>query len=158
MLAQIAKWNLAKQLIEAGLRLSIVHSLTGLSTTPLRKLWRDIHNQMPRKGKLPETCMAYMRNRNEAAALSAYVGVHVMMFGEATNSPYDLLTSWRAHLVMMRGQEVKLDINAAYFALLDVRRKTVNFIRCSGCGGQYIHDQGSHLTDRCPHCHTSPLS
>ena len=158
MLAQIASWNTAQQLIEAGLRLSIVHSLTGLSTTSLRQLWRDIHNEMPRKGKLPVTCMAYMRNRGDAAALSAYVGVHMMMFGEPTSSPHDLLASWRAHQSVMRGQEIRLDINAAYFALQDVRCKTVNFIWCSGCGGQYIHDHGSHLTDRCPHCHTSPLS
>ena len=86
MLTQIATWNIAQQLIEAGLRLSIVHSLTGLSTTPLRQLWRDIHKEMPRKGKLPETCMSYMRNRGEAAALSAYVGVHMKLFGEPTSS------------------------------------------------------------------------
>ncbi|MGP3505428.1 FlhC family transcriptional regulator [Paracidovorax citrulli] len=154
MLAQINSWVVARDLIQAKLRLTIVHSLTGLSIPQLRNLWRDIHQDIPRKGKLPESSLSFMTNRSEAAQLSAFVGVHLQLFGEPSSNPEHLLMSWQAH----RGILGELDINACYFALRDVRTQIVNFIRCQKCDGQYIHDLGSHLTSRCPHCGTDPVN
>lgn len=154
MLAQIESWNIAKDLIEARLRLTITASLTGLTIAPLRKLWWEVNKTMPPKGKLPESSLSFIANRTEAAALAAFVGIHLKMHGGPDPSPVKLLASWRTYQKFMG----ELDINAAYFALRDVRSQLVNFVVCSGCRGQFIHDVGSHLTSCCPHCLQSPTS
>lgn len=154
MLAQIESWNIARDLVASKLRVPIVHRLTGLSIPQLRLLWHDTHDSIPRSGKLPDSSFAFMTNRAEAAALAAFVGLHIQMFGAANDNPKHLLVSWNTHQRLLG----ELDINAAYYALRDVKSGMVNYVRCLGCNAQFIHEAGYYLTSVCPYCRTSPVT
>jgi tRNA G26 N,N-dimethylase Trm1 len=47
-----------------------------------------------------------------------------------------------------------IDINAAYFAVRDIRARIVVLAHCKVCGAAFIYDAGSRYTDRCPFCET----
>ena len=154
MLEKIETWRTAQILVEARMRLSIVSALTKLSPGHLRKLWHQVHGEGPRNGKLPESALSFVQTQNSVAQLSAYLSLHISMYGKPVLEADSLLKSWRTHQQLCG----PLDINAAYYAVLDVRASMLNFVKCGGCNAHFIYDSGMTLTSRCPFCSKSPLA
>lgn len=143
----------ANELIRAGLRLSIVRGLTGIGTRTLRQWWKDIHGVSPSNGKLPESVLSYIRDRDMAARLSAYAAFHKRLHG-STLTAETLLSAWREFPNFCG----PLDINAAYFAARDVKARIVLLSHCRVCNASYIYDAGSKHTDHCPFCDSNEAS
>jgi len=152
-LAELQKLRLAHALIQAGLRLSIVRGMTGIGTRTLRQWWKDIHGVRPSNGKLPESVLSFIKDKDSAARLSAFAAFHRRLYGSEL-TPESLLTTWREYQRLWGA----IDINAAYFAVRDVRAWIVSLSRCRACRAIFIYDVGSRHTDRCPFCDTRVLA
>lgn len=152
-LAELEKLRLAHALIEARLRLSIVRGMTGIGTRTLRQWWKDIHGVRPPNGKLPESVLSFIKDKDSAARLSAFAAFHRRLYGSEL-TPESLLTTWREYQRLCGA----IDINAAYFAVRDVRAWIVSLSRCRACNAIFIYDTGSRHTDRCPFCDTRVLA
>ncbi|WP_436078818.1 FlhC family transcriptional regulator [Acidovorax delafieldii] len=152
-LGNIHKQLTAAELIRGKMRLSIVQSLTGLTIRPLRTMWKEIHNEGPSNGKLPESVLSYMVNQAMAAGISTFTSLHLRQ--HSPNAPITaegLLATWSTYQRLCG----PMDINAGYYALRDVRADFVSFPRCTCCDAHFIYDPGSTLTSRCPFCGHSP--
>lgn len=152
-LAELEKLRLAHALIEARLRLSIVRGMTGIGTRTLRQWWKDIHGVRPPNGKLPESVLSFIKDKDSAAKLSAFAALHKRLHGSKL-TPECLLTTWREFQRLC----APVDINAAYFAIRDIRARIVVLARCTVCSAAFIYDAGSRHTDRCPFCDTRVLA
>lgn len=152
-LAEIRRLTIASELIEAGLRLSIIVGLTKMAARPLRKMWLETHGKGPPNGKLPESVLSFIHNQASCANISTFISVHLAHFKSAAeNSPEGLLQTWR--MVSTLGSPI--DINAAYYGLRDVRAGFVSFPKCRNCGAHHIYDTARTLTSRCPFCSHAP--
>ncbi|GLW61550.1 hypothetical protein Hthe01_18990 [Hydrogenophilus thermoluteolus] len=149
-LAELEGMQYARSLIEAGLRLSIIRAMTGVSTSTLRSWWREIHGVKPSNGKLPESVVSYIRDSDTACALAAFVALHQRLHG-LDLSPKSLLDSWK-EFQLITGHPI--DINAAYYAVRDVKSRIVSFPKCHVCHVRFIYDASGRNTDRCPFCKT----
>ena len=140
------------ELIASGLRLSIAREMVNISIRTVRHWWREAHGRSPSGGKLPGTVLSFIRNAESAAKVSAYATLHQRLRG-ADLSPESLLAVWREF-----GQLCgPIDVNAALFAIRDIRTHTVVLTRCTKCGATYIYDSGTRHTDRCPFCKTRAI-
>jgi hypothetical protein len=148
-LTELDNLHLARDLIRAGLRLSIVRGMTDIGARTLRQWWKDIHGVRPSNGKLPETVLSFIRDLDTAAAISAYAAIHLRLCGQDL-SPASLLATWREFQRLC----APIDINAAYFAIRDIRARIVVPARCSTCRAAFIYDTGNKYTDLCPFCET----
>lgn len=101
-------------------------------------------------GKLPETVLSFIKDRDSAARLSAFAALHQRIFASDLTTT-SLMTTWREYQRICG----PLDINAAYFAARDVRVKIVMLVQCQVCNAAFIYDAGSKHTDHCPFCETS---
>lgn len=151
---ELMKYTQAQVLIGAGLRLSIIRGMTGLGTRVLRAWWWEVRQEKPPNGKLPETCLSFIKDKAaNAAILSAYAAFHQRLYGDRLDVD-TMLTSWR-HYQEITGQSV--DINAAYYTLRDIRAAIVLLVPCQGCGLKYIYDRGGKQTSQCPFCRTTVI-
>jgi len=141
--------QLARALIQAGLRLSIVRALTDVGTLTLRQWWKDIHGVRPANGKLPESVLSYIKDEDSAARISAFAALYRRLNGPALTAE-GLLTAWQEFQRICGS----FDINAGYFALRDIRAHIVALSRCSVCRAAYIYDTGNKFTEKCPFCGT----
>jgi hypothetical protein len=148
-LAKFEPLHATHDLIRAGLRLSIVRWLTGIGTRTLRQWWKETHGARPSNGKLPETVLSFIHDMDSAALLSTYAALHLRLRGPDL-SPESLLAVRREFQRFC----APIDINAAYFAVRDIRARIVVLTHCRVCGATFIYDAGSKHTDRCPFCET----
>lgn len=152
-LAELENLRQAYELMRVGLRLSIIRGLTRIGTRTLRQWWKDVHGVKPANGKLSETVLSYIKDRDSAARLSAFAALHQRLFAtELTTS--SLMTTWQEYQKICG----PLDINAAYFAARDVRVKIVMLAQCHECNAAFIYDAGSKYTDKCPFCETKVVA
>ena len=79
-LAELENLQQAHELIRAGLRLSIIRGMTRIGTRTLRQWWKDVHGVKPSNGKLPETVLSFIKDRDSAARLSAFAALHQRIF------------------------------------------------------------------------------
>lgn len=80
-IAELEHLRLAYDLIQAGLRLSIVRGMTGIGTRTLRQWWWDVHGVKPSNGKLPESVLSFIKDKDSAAKLSAFAALHKRLHG-----------------------------------------------------------------------------
>ena len=152
-LTELGNLQLAHDLIQAGLRLSIVRGMTRIGTRTLRQWWKDVYGVSPPNGKLPESVLSFIKDKNSAARLSAFAAFHKRLYG-SDRSPSGLLTAWREFQSVCD----PVDINAAYFTVRDIRARIVMFVPCKSCHAGFIYDSGSKHTDHCPFCDTRVVS
>lgn len=139
----------AHELIRAGLRLSIVRGLTRIGTRGLRQWWKDVHGVKPSNGKLPETVLSFIKDKDTAAAISAFGAMYRHLHGSVLTAE-SLLAAWHEYERICG----PMDINAAYFAARDIKVRIVMLALCSICNANFIYDSGSRFTDNCPFCGT----
>lgn len=151
-LHELKEMNLVRDLIAAGMRPSIIRGLTGVGTRCLRSWWWTIHRERPPNGKIADTILSYIRSRRQAARFSAYVSFYKRIYGIQTLTGESILHSWREFTVL----NGKLDINACYFAIRDVKVQIVVISQCRRCGAEYLFDVSTPFTDRCPFCEYEP--
>ncbi|CAN7645699.1 flagellar transcriptional regulator FlhC [Acidovorax sp. LjRoot129] len=148
VIAKLEQMLLARDLIQAKLRLSIVAALTGVTQEPLRKMWKELHGERSPNGKLPESALSFVNNVQMVSNLSAIVLLHQKLHKTKELTPTTLLATWNTHVALLG----PIDINAAYYVLRDVRSNMLTVMQCSRCEVSYIYDRELSLTSRCPYC------
>lgn len=147
--SEIQQLQHAHDLIRAGLRLSIVRGLTRIGTRGLRQWWKDVHGVKPANGKLPETVLSFIKDKDAAAVISAYGALYKRLHGSVLTAE-SLLAAWCEFERICE----PIDINAAYFAARDIKARIVILALCGVCSANFIYDSGSRFTDNCPFCGT----
>lgn len=153
-LVELNNMRLAHDLVRARLRLSIVRGLTGVGTKTLRQWWKEIHGVRPPNGKLPETVLSFIRSAETAAVISAYSAFYMRLCGHEVMPASGLFTTW----LEFNRFFLPIDINAAYFAIRDLRARIVVLARCSACSAVFIYDVGNTHTECCPFCKTKAVA
>jgi hypothetical protein len=151
--AKLDNLYLASRLIRRGLRVPIVQSLTGVNIRRLRAMWAHAKGSRASRGKLPEACLAYINNRDDAAMLTAFAVFYRQTYGTFRTDADRLLDAVDEFSVI-----VEIDINAAYYVLRDLSCGIVSIVRCSNCDGRYIHDPRHRAACRCPFCGSFPTA
>ncbi len=144
-LVELESLELARDLIQAGLRLSIVRGMTRIGTRTLRQWWKDVHGVRPSNGKLPESVLSFIKDKDSAARLSAFATLHRRVNG-VNFSAATLLTTWREFQSVCG----PMDINAAYFAVRDVRARIVMLSHACGTSAGISTWSGQRLARKSP--------
>ena len=141
----------AHELIRMKLRVPIVHYLTDIPLKPLRLRWRQLHGESPPNGKLPDSVRPFITNAMALANLSSFVALyHRLDEGDIKSvNAAMLLSVWKTH---RRVGGDTLDINAAWYAIRDVRSRIVDWQRCGRCQTLFIYDPGVSHARSCPFC------
>ena len=147
----LERHRIAHELIRLRLRLPIVDHLTGINIKPLRRLWNAMHPDSPPNGRLPESVRGFITNSFTAAELASFVAIYSRLApnGENHIDASLLLRSLDMHHRLAHRQ---LDINAAYFAVRDVRAKIVDLRRCRRCQTSFIYSVSAFHMRSCPFC------
>ncbi len=149
--------RVAHELIRLRLRVPIVHYLTNIHSKPLRLRWRQLHNEKPPNGKLPESVRSYICDAMMLANLSSFVAIYNRVDDSESKSitAAMLLRVWKMHC---RIGNDNLDINAAWYAIRDVRSKIVGWQRCNRCQTMFIYEPNESHARSCPFCALSKKS
>ena len=143
-------------LVREGMRTPLVHAMTGADWRTLRKIWQDIYGEITiRPGRLPANTFAYLRQGQTSLLLSTMVAVYLTVEKSAnpqTASQAEIfLQAWETRkLFIESGMEI--DINAAWYAIRDVKAGLVTWGRCKQCNATYIFDTEFRETSKCPYC------
>jgi hypothetical protein len=143
--------RVAHELVRLKLRLPLVNHLTGIHIKPLRRQWNLIHPSSPPNGRLRESVRGFIADSLSAAQLASFVAVYSRLAPGAENQvdPGVLLRTLTLHQSLARRD---LDINAAYFAVRDVRAKIVEWRRCGRCQTNFIYSPAAFHMRSCPFC------
>jgi len=164
---EIQNIQVACDLIESGLRLSLVSSLSGVeSRVLLRDLWKEIYGHRPSPGKLPDSVIRYIKNYQTAAELAGFVSFYRSIqesqgaLNEIRNfnlvlNPLTLLETWK-EFKKLTG--TCIDINAGYYVVRDIIFEVVLYVTCGSCSASFIFDPSKRHTERCPFCRTLYLT
>lgn len=151
-LQQLDTYNAARELVAHKLRLSLVGSLTGISTSQLRELWHVTHHCRPSTGKLPESVLSFHKS-STSPHLSAFAAWQKALMGDKSAlSSTNLLTCWNSFLKSF--PEPTIDINAAFYVWRDLNSGFVEYVQCGHCDGAYIYEASD--ARRCPYCQSFP--
>lgn len=149
---ELENHRLAAELIRLRLRVPIVNYLTQIHHKPLRARWHAIHHESPPNGKLPESVRSFISNPLSVAELSTFVAMYARLDDEGGTNKVTaamLLRAWHMH---RRVTHRELEINAAYYAIRDVRAKIVEWRRCGHCQANFIYDVNAANARACPFC------
>lgn len=146
--------NQAAILIESGMRIALVHSMTGLPMRMLRDLWSGIHGELKPPGRMPYNSIAYIKNGQSVTDLATVVSVYLHAEKERRTNIESFLTAWEVAKITA-DSESNLDINAAWYAVRDVKAGIITWCRCNRCGASYIFDsKTTRKSDGCNYCGT----
>lgn len=148
---ELVNSRVAHELIELRLRVPIVHYLTNIHFKPLRLRWRQLHNESPPNGKLPDSVKPFIIDVMTLANLSSFVAIYLRVDdgGGKSITAAMLLRVWKMHCRIGNGD---LDINAAWYAIRDVRSKIVGWHRCTRCQTMFIYEPNVSHARSCPFC------
>jgi hypothetical protein len=145
----------AASLIKDGMRIALVHSITGISRHNLL----DMHKAVVGKdtapaGRIPSDTIAYIKLGQSPLALATVVSVYLSAEKEH-KSPVDaFMVAWEAARLFTEGVTA-IDINAAWYAVRDVKSGLISWGYCKNCKAGYLLDtKQTKKTDICPYCGT----
>lgn len=143
--------NLSRQLIERGMRLSLIGALTDVSIGWLRDAYRDIHGEQAKPGKTPESCLPFLGRIPDRAQCSSFASFYRSVNGDYAMSAERLITTADSF------QRVcgEFDINAAYFVCRDLHAGLITSSWCDDCNLTYIPDTPNRRDAPCPFCRIS---
>lgn len=145
----------AASLIRDGMRIALAHSITGVSWRMLREVWEACHgedNTPP--GRMPGDTIAYINSGQSPLALATVVSVYLSAEKEH-RSPVDaFMSAWEVAKLFSEGPAA-IDINAAWYAVRDVKSGLISWGHCKNCKAGYLLDtKQTKKIDCCPYCGT----
>ncbi len=148
---ELENHRIAHELVRLRLRLPIVTHLTQIHLKPLRLRWRTMHGESPPNGRLPESVRPFVTDPLSVAELSSFVAMYNRLDhgGGRKVTASMLLRAWEMHCRVGRGD---LDINAAWYAIRDVRSGIVEWRRCGRCQTSFIYEVNETHARACPYC------
>lgn len=144
----------AAELIEEGMRIALVQSLTGIAWRPLRELWTSIHGDQKLPGRMPNNTLSYIsRGGQSHLVLSTIAACFFSAMQDKQMTEIEaFIKSWST-AKLFDGNDTTVDINAAWFAIRDCKAGLVTLCKCKVCDANYILDAiSAKKTSPCPFC------
>lgn len=143
----------ATSLIRDGMRIALVHSITGISRNHLLELRKSMHGgDAPMQGRMPTNTIAYIKNGQSTVALATVVAVYVGAEKKHKSPVEAFMDAWAVAKLFADGA-TPLDINAAWYAVRDVKAGLISWAYCKNCKAGYLLDTlQTKKTDNCPYC------
>lgn len=157
MLEGSEHWDLAHSLVTKGMRLPLVHALTGICPSRLRNLHKSVNGKSAPPGRTPENAHAMIKTRDqaiEAAKFLNYYDLAIMRQGKVFDgsqavNPKVLLSAYEIYALTT---DVPLEINLAWYIIRDLGSGQLSARRCSKCGILYPFAHGNEVLQSCPVC------
>lgn len=138
-------------LIRDGMRIALVHSITGVSWRMLRELWSAQHADLlpPRRARID--IIAYIKSGQSPLALATVVSVYLSAEKERKSPVEAFMAAWAVAKLFTDGPAI--DINAAWYAVRDVKSGLITWGYCKSCKAGYLLDtKQTKKMDCCPYC------
>ena len=127
-------------LIKNGMRIALVHSITGMSWRALRDLWETWHgSDMSPPGRLPCSTLAYIKSGQSQVALSTLVAVYLSLEKEQPTPADAFIDAWKT-VGVFADKDTSLDINAGWYAVRDTKAGLLAWCKCKACKAGYFFD------------------
>lgn len=145
----------AASLIKDGMRIALAHSITGVSLRLLRDLWAINHGKdMMPPGRMPCDTLAYIKSGQSPLALATVVSVYLNAENENKSPVAAFIAAWEASKLFSAGSAT-IDINAAWYAVRDVKAGLISWGYCKHCkAGYLLNTKQTKKPDCCPYCGT----
>ncbi len=159
-LVTLNQFETAVELLQRGMRVSIVSRITGVHPKILRSLHREIHGYKPRSGPLP-SIGSILCNRTAQAASSVFATLYRSAGGDGIFSEIDLTALIASHDLYLELTEelippgpdaTPLDITHAWIVARDIRTAVAYFGYCERCCIHYLLAQNIRIPTNCPIC------
>lgn len=147
--------DIAERLIRKGMRLPLIHSMTGVCLSRLRKLHQEINGNSAPPGRTPKYAHALIKNREQALEAAKFISFyHISNYGNGTGgcgvmNPEVLLESF---ILYAETTKTPLNINRAWLIIRDLENGQLRSRRCNKCGIIYLHTHENEALQACPMC------
>ena len=140
-------------LIRDGMRIALAHSITGIARGQLLDLRKSIHgDDAPMQGRMPNDTMGYIKSGQSPVALATVVAVYLDAERKRRSPVEAFMDAWSVAKLFADGA-TPIDINAAWYAVRDVKSGWVSWNFCRNCKAGYLLDtKQTKKTDNCPYC------
>lgn len=143
----------ATALIRDGMRIALVHSITGIARGHLLDLRKSIHGEnVPMRGRMPNDTTSYIKSGQSPVALATVVAVYFSAEKNHRSPVEAFMDAWSVAKLFADGA-TPIDINAAWYAVRDVKSGLISWGFCKNCNAGYLLDtKQTKKTDTCPYC------
>ena len=150
-------FELASNLVNSGMRLTLVHALTGLCPSRLRNLHKKVNGQSAPPGRTPENAHISIKNRDQAMEAAKFLNYYDLISRQQGNGscgtrvmdPKVLLESYKFYAQMT---EAPLNINLAWYVIRDLVSGQLQSRKCSRCGIMFVFTSENEAMQTCPMC------
>jgi hypothetical protein len=147
----------ALALVVEGMRIPLVHAMTGISYKQLSCVWRSAHGVdaiLPGRGAVG--ILPYLKgtqNQRLHMFLSTLVGFYfsIEKIHPRISQAEAFLLAWRSRWFFIDNEE-DVDINVAWYAIRDLKATELYLERCKRCHSTFIYDLKIAELSRCPFC------
>lgn len=143
----------ASILIRDGMRIALVHSITGIARHHLLEYRKSIHGEdAPVQGRMPTDTLAYIKSGQSPVALATVVAVYLSAEKKHKSPVEAFVEAWAVAKLFSDGS-TPIDVNAAWYAVRDVKAGWLSWGYCKNCNAGYLLDtKHKKKTDCCPYC------
>ena len=156
----IHRFDSAVDLIQRGMRISIVSHLTGLPPRVLRSLHHEIHGVSPPAGQMPSST-GMLATRSAQAMASVFAAFYRSVGGVGIRDQIELSALLTAHDLYLELVEIlvsavshlkPIDINQAWVIARDIQTGALYFSDCRTCDIRYLCATDTRSPPGCPIC------
>ncbi|MHB8068773.1 MAG: FlhC family transcriptional regulator [Desulfobaccales bacterium] len=148
-------WHLACSLVNKGMRLPLIHALTGVCLSRLRQRHKDVNGISAPPGRTPKFAHAMIKNKDQALEAAKFISYyHIYNHGNGDRgcgavNPEVMLESYN---IYAKTSMTPLDINLAWYIIRDLEGGQLRSRRCSKCGIIFLYTHENEALQTCPMC------
>lgn len=157
---KIQNLMIAAELARFGARTGVIEQLTGLASSTVRKLIRDITGRRPKSGQLPYSAVWYEKRPERLMHCALFLRLFnhecmdsTRLSGRIFLNAYTHYTN-RMSIAGNRWRDHRLCISRAFIVIQLLRIGEISYRTCKSCGSQYVEGR-NRVTDRCQICRKS---
>lgn len=140
-------------LLAEGMRIVLVQSITGMPQRQLSKIKSAYHDTDIPAARLPTSVASFIKAGQSTMILSSLVSTFLATKGQESEVAAGFISAWKAAKLCAGSQQI--DINAAWYAVRDVKAGEIAWAKCNECLAGFMPDLFSAKTaDCCPYCGT----
>lgn len=151
--SDIQRLDLAVELIRRRARPPIVQVCTGLPWETLRSIYIDLHGTPPPRGQMLMSAASLLTSRSSRAHVALYARLYCLLSGGHLHlEPRVLLKAYDLYLSLAPPGRSRLDINAAWIIVRDLRAGLATLRPCRRCRARFLVASQDTKGMGCPFC------
>lgn len=157
---KIQNLMIAAELARFGARTGVIEQLTGLASTTVRKLIRDITGRRPKSGQLPYSAVWYEKRPERLMHCALFLRLFTHEGTNSTRLPGRIFLNAYTHytnrmsVAENRWRDHRLCVSRAYVVIQLLRIGEISYRSCKRCGSQYVEGRNS-VAGTCQFCRKS---